>query len=60
MKRAQGDNMETKAKRTVIVVRPEVAARLKKFCSERGLKLQFAAEQAVAEWLRRQTSEVQK
>jgi hypothetical protein len=54
------ENIMQKTKRTVIVVRPEVAARLKKYCTEHGLKLQFAAEQAVAEWLRRQTSEEKK
>jgi hypothetical protein len=51
---------KTKIKKSALVVRPEIAARLKKFCSERGLKLQFATEQAVAEWLRKQTSEVTK
>jgi hypothetical protein len=46
--------MESKNKKSVIVVRTEVAARLKKYCTEHGLKLQFAAEQAVAEWLQKQ------
>jgi D-alanyl-D-alanine dipeptidase len=47
---------ENKAKKSksVVVVRPEVAARLKKYCTENGLKIQFAAEQAVAEWLQKQ------
>lgn len=45
---------ENKTKRTVIAVRPEVAARLKKYCQDNGMKIQYAAEQAVAEWLRRQ------
>lgn len=47
--------VKEKTKKASLVVRPEVSARLKKYCQERGLKLQFAAEQAVAEWLRRQS-----
>jgi len=44
-------------KRVHLAIRQEVAARLKKLCSENGLKLQFAAEQAVAEWIQKQTRE---
>jgi hypothetical protein len=49
-----GNKMDNKAKKSVVVVRSEVAARLKKYCTENGLKIQYAAEQAVAEWLQKQ------
>ena len=48
---------EKSNKRVQLAIRQEVAAKLKKYCSENGLKIQYAAEQAVAEWIQKQTGE---
>jgi hypothetical protein len=47
---------ENKKKRSFITVNKEVAAELKKYCQEKGLKIQFAADRAVSEWLEKQKS----
>lgn len=48
----------TRSKRKVngaLGVRKEVAEKFGKFCKTRGLQISFAAEQALAAWMREQT-----
>lgn len=55
MKTISGSVKETKRKiNSALGVRKEVAARFAAFCRSRGLVIAFAAEQALAAWMKEQ------